>query len=58
MSILENLKRRRDARRWQRWTEYDPLDDFGRRATVVARIAVALFLAVILLVVIGLVIAR
>ena len=58
MSILENLKRRRDARRWQRWTENDPLDDFGRRATVVARIAVALFLAVILLVVIGLVIAR
>jgi hypothetical protein len=58
VSVLDDLKRRRDARRWQRWSENDPLDDFGRRATVVARIAVALFLAVILLVVVGLVIAR
>lgn len=58
MSVLSDLKRRRDARRWQRWSEDDPLDELGRRAGVVAKVAVTLFVVVIVLVVVGLVVAR
>jgi hypothetical protein len=58
VSVLDDLKRRRDARRWQRWSENDPLDEFGRGAALVTKIAVGLFLAVIVLVVVGLVVAR
>ena len=58
MSVLDDLRRRRDARRWQRWSENDPLDELGHRAGVVAKVAVGLFVAVIVLVVIGFLVAR
>ena len=58
MSVLDDLKRRRDARRWQRWTEVDPEDELERRAGFGAAVALGLFLAIIVLVVVGLVIAR
>jgi len=58
MGIVASLKQRRDARRWQRWSEVDPDDDYARRAGIGAALAVAFFIVVIALVVIGFVVAR
>ncbi|MBW8742296.1 MAG: hypothetical protein JF623_06655 [Acidobacteria bacterium] len=58
MGALADLRRRRDARRWQRWTEVDPEDDLERRSGIGAAIALVFFSLVIAVVVIGLVIAR
>jgi hypothetical protein len=57
-SWLEQIRQRRLGRRYQRWTEVEPEDDYGRWAGVGAVVAVALFLLVIVLVVVGLVLAR
>ena len=56
--ILTELKQRRLARRWQHWSEVDPLDDYARRARFGAALAVAFFLLLVILVVVGLVLAR
>ena len=53
--MLGELLTRRRARRWQRWTEVDPVDDYTRRAGIVATIAGAFMFAVFALVVVGLV---
>ena len=53
MSVLTELLNRRRARRWQRWTETAPEDDFLRRA----RIITAVFVGVMLLLLVGTVVA-
>jgi hypothetical protein len=58
MGIVESLKQRRDARRWQRWSEVEPLEELSRRAGVGAGLAMAFFVLVIALVVVGFVVAR
>jgi hypothetical protein len=58
MRVVHDLRERRRARRWQRWTEVEPLDDYARRFGAGAAAALALFVVVIALVVIGLVVAR
>ncbi|MGB8003676.1 MAG: hypothetical protein WCF27_05375 [Gaiellaceae bacterium] len=55
MPGLGELLTRRRARSWQRWTEVDPVDDYTRRAGIVATIAGAFMFAVFALVVVGLV---
>jgi hypothetical protein len=56
--IVNALKQRRDARRWQRWSEVDPIDDLTRRARIGIVLPFVFFGALIALVVIGLVVAR
>ena len=56
--IVSALKDRRLGRRWQRWSEVDPLDDYARRAGIAVALAFALFLLLLALVVVGLVVAR
>jgi hypothetical protein len=52
----EFLTRRR-ARRWQRWTEVAPEDDFLRRAAFVTRIFVVIMAVLLVLIVVGVVLA-
>jgi hypothetical protein len=54
----DELKQRRLARRYQHWSEVDPLDDYARRAGYGLAIALGLFLLLAALVVVGLVFAR
>jgi hypothetical protein len=58
MGLVQDLRERRRARRWQRWTEVEPLDDYARRFGIGAAAGLALFVIVIALVVVGLVVAR
>jgi hypothetical protein len=58
MGIVQAFRERRLARRWQRWTEVEPLDDYARRFGIGAVAAFVLFVLVIVLVVVGLVVAR
>jgi hypothetical protein len=54
----ERYRQRRLGRRYQRWTEVEPEDDYARWAGLGAAIAVTLFVLVVALVVVGLVLAR
>ena len=56
--ILTELKQRRLARRWQHWSEVDPLDDYARRAGFGVALAFVFFLLLATLLVVGLVVAR
>jgi hypothetical protein len=56
--VLDDLLTRRRARRWQRWTEIEPEEDYVRRAGIGTAIAFAFFVLVIAVIVIGLVLAR
>jgi hypothetical protein len=58
VTVLRDPKQRREARRWQRWSEVEPLDDYARRFGIGAALAAALFGVVIVLVVVGLVVGR
>ncbi len=58
MGIVHGIKQRRLARRYQRWTEVEPEDDYVRWAGIGVVTALGLFLLLIVLVVVGLVIAR
>jgi hypothetical protein len=58
MGLVEQLRQRRLGRRYQRWTEVEPEDDYARWAGLGAAVAVGLFLLVAALVVVGLVLAR
>jgi len=51
--ILESVKQRRAARRWQRWYENDPLEELGQRA----RWGVVAFFAIVVLFVVAVVFA-
>jgi hypothetical protein len=55
---LEQLRQRRLGRRYQRWTEMEPEDDYARWSGLGTAVAATLFLLVVLLVVVGLVLAR
>jgi hypothetical protein len=55
---VHDLRERRRARRWQRWTEVEPLDDYARWFGIGAVATLVLFVIVIALVVVGLVVAR
>jgi hypothetical protein len=57
MRIVDSYKERRLSRKWQHWSEVDPLDDYTRWAGIGAMVAVALFVLVLALVV-GFVVAR
>jgi hypothetical protein len=52
------IRQRRLGRRYQRWTEVEPEEDYARWAGVGTAVAVTLFVLVIALVVVGLVFAR
>jgi hypothetical protein len=56
--VLDDLLTRRRARRWQRWTEIEPEEDYLRRAGIGTAIAVVFFVLLIALIVVGLVLAR
>jgi hypothetical protein len=58
MRVFTDIKQRREARRWQRWSEVDPEVELRRRARVLGWFAVTFLAGVIALVVIGLVVAR
>ena len=58
MGLVEQLRQRRLGRRYQRWTEVEPEEDYARWAGIGTAVAVGLFSLVILLVVVGLVLAR
>ena len=53
--IVKDLKQRRDARRWQRWSEVDPLDEAGKRARYSVAVFVGLFVLLVAAVVLALV---
>ena len=55
---MENMRQRRLGRRYQRWTESEPDEDYARWAGLGTAFAVGLFLLVAGLVVVGLVFAR
>jgi hypothetical protein len=56
--VIDDLLTRRRARRWQRWTEIEPEEDYVRRAGIGTAIAGAFFVLVIAVIVIGLVFSR
>ena len=58
IGVVQDLRERRRARRWQRWTEVEPLDDYARTFGIGAAAALLLFVLIIALVVVGLVVAR
>jgi hypothetical protein len=53
--IIEELKQRRRGRRWQRWSEVDPLDDYARRAGIGVAVVFGIFVIIVALFVIALV---
>jgi hypothetical protein len=55
---VDHLLTRRRVRRWQRWTEVEPEEDYVGRAGIGTAIAGAFFALVIAVIVIGLVFAR
>ena len=57
MGAVGEFRRRRQARRWQHWSEVDPEDDFLRLSRIVTVIAVAFMLLVFGMIVLGLVLA-
>jgi hypothetical protein len=57
MGAIGDYRRRREAKRWQRWTEVEPEEDFARRAGIFTMIFVVFMLLVVVLVVVGLVLA-
>jgi hypothetical protein len=58
MGWVAQYRQRRLGRRYQRWTEVEPEEDYARWAGLVAAVAVTLFVLVVALVVVGLVLAR
>jgi len=53
--MIEELKQRRRGRRWQHWSEVDPLDDYARRAGIGVAVIFAVFLIIVALFVVALV---
>ena len=58
MRWVEGIRQRRLGRRYQRWTEVEPEEDYARWAGLGTAAAVAVFVVVAVLVVVGLVLAR
>ena len=57
MRAVGEYRRRRQARRWQRWTEVEPEDDFLRRAGIITSIFIVLMLVLFVLIIVGVVLA-
>jgi hypothetical protein len=57
MGAISDYRRRREAKRWQRWTEVEPEEDFARRAGIFTMIFVVFMLLVVVLIVVGVVLA-
>jgi hypothetical protein len=57
MRAVGEYRRRRQARRWQRWTEVEPEDDFVRRASIITSIFIVLMLGLFVLIIVGVVLA-
>jgi hypothetical protein len=57
MRAVGEYRRRRQARRWQRWTEVEPEEDFVRRASIITSIFVVLMLGLLALIIVGVVLA-
>jgi hypothetical protein len=55
VGVVSDFLVRRRARRWQRWSEVPPEEDYARRARIVTVIATLFFLLVFALIVLGLV---
>jgi len=55
--VFSEFLNRRQARRWQRWTEVAPEDEFLRRARIVTTIFVVVMLVVLVGIVVGLILA-
>jgi hypothetical protein len=53
--IVEAVKQRRNARRWQRWSENDPLDDLAHRSRFALGVALCLFVLLVVALVFALV---
>jgi len=58
VGVLGELQNRRRARRWQRWTENDPEDDYARLAGIGAAIGGVFLFALFVMIVVGLVFLR
>jgi hypothetical protein len=58
VGAVGELRNRRRARRWQRWSEVEPEDDYLRWARVGAAVATAFFVLLFGMLVIGLVFLR
>jgi hypothetical protein len=56
--VLEELRNRRRARRWQHWTETEPEADYARRAGIGAAIGGLFMFGVFVMIVVGLVFLR
>ena len=56
--MIDDLLTRRRARRWRRWTEIEPEEDYLRRAGIGTAIAGVFFALVIAVIVIGLVLSH
>jgi hypothetical protein len=57
MGAIRDYRRRRAAKRWQRWTEVEPEEDFARRAGIFTMIFVVFMLLLLVLIVVGIVLA-
>jgi hypothetical protein len=55
---VDELLTRRRARRWQRWSEVEPEEDYARWAGIGAAIAGMLLFGVFVMIVVGLVFLR
>jgi hypothetical protein len=53
--IFESIRQRRNGRRWQRWSEVDPLDELAHRSRIGVAVACVLFLLVLAALVLALV---
>ena len=53
--IVEDFKQRRGARRWQRWTEVDPMEEFTQRSRIGVAVAFGLFVLLVAALVLALV---
>jgi hypothetical protein len=58
LRALDDFLGRRRARRWQRWTEVDPEEDYLRWARIGTGAATAFFLLLFVMIVVGLVLLR
>jgi hypothetical protein len=56
--IVSTVRNRLRARRWQRWSEVDPEEDWERRSTIGTIVFVIFFALLVGVIVIGLLAAR
>jgi hypothetical protein len=57
VGAIGDYRRRREAKRRQRWTEVEPEEDFARRAGIFTMIFMVFMLLLLVLIVVGVVLA-